>query len=255
MDLKMMLAATVVVLAGCGGAAFSTEDRAPADDAGGDAEANKNDSGTAVATDADAGKQEASPLNSPETGSPPEAGVDAAPEASADASPEAAPPVCLSTLNDVGTGDFHISFTMTSASTQTIVPLVNQRTGCNQNSVFWQALVDGRAWDGKIQFDMCDVTGSGSCPNGPTVYTGSPVDDGQPHRIAIERVSGVISISSDDVAGTTSPDVALGVTLAGEGADASFETFGAPLTIGTDECGDPPLAAYGALTDLCITKP
>lgn len=245
MDLKIL---ALLAVTGCGGATFSME-TVPAGDGGGDAvvKMDENDARTVAVTDAGT---EAAPMGvdaAPETGLPSEAGVDAA--------PEAAPPVCLSTLNDVGTGDFRISFTVTSTGAQTIVPLANQRAGCNQTSVLWQALIDGRNWGGKVVFDMCDVTGQGSCPTGPTVYTASPVDDGQPHRIVIERVSGVISISSDGVPGTTSPDTALGVALAGEGADASFETFGAPLAIGTDDCGDPPLAAYGTLTDLCVTRP
>jgi hypothetical protein len=230
--IKTALTATVIMLAGCSGSAFSTE---TADDAGGDivAKTDGDDAETHdVATDTDAGKPEASP---PEAGSTPEAGLDAA--------PEAAPPVCLSTLNGVGTGDFRISFTMTSASTQVLVPLVNQRAGCNQTSVSWQALVDGYL-GGKVLFNMCDITGSGSCSTvGPSVSTSGPVDDGQPHRIVIRQASGVVSISSDGVNGTTSPDT------------YSFETFGAPLMIGTDNCGDPPLAEYGTLTDLCITTP
>jgi hypothetical protein len=245
--IKIALTATVIVLAGCvgcSGSAFSAEEVAPTDDAGGDVvvKTDGNDAGTDVATDTDAGKPEASP---PEAGSAPEAGLDAA--------PEAAPPACLYTLNGIGTENFHISFTMTSVSTQVLVPLVNQKAGCNDTSVWWQTLVDGYL-GGKIVFNMCDVTGSGSCPTGPTVYTSDPVDDGQPHRIVIERVSGVISISSDGVMGTTSPDITTGAA-AGIGADASFETFGAPLSIGTDDCGDLPLAGYGTLTDLCIATP
>ena len=225
MDLKMALSIAVTVLAGCGGAAFSTA--VPANDAGSGDVAPKTDGDDA------------------ETGVSIDAGADAATEPSeaasaSDAAPEAASPACLSTLNGVGTGDFRISFTMTSISTQELVPLVNQKAGCNQTSVWWQALVDGHL-GGKIVFNMCDVTGPGSCPTGPTVYTSNPVDDGQPHRIVIDRISGVISISSDGVAGTTSPDT------------YSFETFGAPVTIGTDDCGDPPLVGYGALTDFCIT--
>ena len=229
--IKTALTATVIVLAGCSGSAFSAEEVAPTYDASGDVapKTDGDDAGTHdVATDTDAGKPEASP---PEAGSTPEAGLDAA------------PPVCLSTLNGVGTGDFRISFTMTSASTQVLVPLVNQRAGCNQTSVSWQVLVDGYL-GGKVLFNMCDITGPGSCSTvGPSVSTSGPVDDGQPHRIVIWQASGVVSISSDGVNGTTSPDT------------YSFETFGAPLMIGTDNCGDPPLAEYGTLTDLCITTP
>jgi hypothetical protein len=247
MDLKIL---ALVLLTGCGGAVFSAE-TVPTDDANGDV-ITKTDAGTDVAADADAGQPdagqpEAAPSGMPEAGPVPEAGTaetGSTPEAGTpEAAPPPPPPTCLSTLNDIGTGDFRISFTMVSTGAQVVVPLVNQRAGCNQTSVLWQAVVDGYL-GGKALFNMCDVTGSGSCSTvGPSVSTSSPVDDGLPHQIVISQVSGVVSISSDGVVGTTSPDT------------YSFETFGAPVTIGTDDCGDPPLTGYGTLKDLCISRP
>jgi hypothetical protein len=249
-----MVAVSAILLAGCGGSAFSLGTELVVDDAGeaGDvvARVDADDAGTqVVTTDADAGKtpMDAAPeADAGQVEAQAEAApqADAAPEdAAAEAATDAATPVCLSTLDGIGTRDFRISFTMTSTSAQTLVPLVNQRAGCNQTSVMWQALVDGYL-GGKALFNMCALTGPGTCSTtGPSVSTSNPVDDGQPHRIVIRQISGVVSISSDGVIGMTSPNA------------YSYETFGAPLTIGTDDCGDPPLAGYGTLTDLCITSP
>jgi hypothetical protein len=76
MDLRMMLAAAAVVLAGCGGASFSMETE-PAGDDSGDAVAKTdgNDAGTAT----DAGKEDAAPEAAPEAAPL----ADSAPEADA----------------------------------------------------------------------------------------------------------------------------------------------------------------------------
>lgn len=150
-----MIAVSTILLAGCGGSAFSLGTEF-VDDAGeaGDvvARVDADDAGTqVVTTDADAGK---TPDAAPKVDAGQvEAQAEAAPQADAapeDAAAEAASPPCLSTLSGVGTKDFHISFTMTSASTQGLVPLVNQKAGCNRacmvasacGRVFgWQSLV------------------------------------------------------------------------------------------------------------------
>jgi hypothetical protein len=241
-----MVAVSAILLAGCGGSAFSLGTEL-VDDAGGTgdvvARVDADDAGTQViTTDADAGKTPDADQVEGQAEAAPQADA-ASEDAATEAATDAATPVCLSTLNGIGTRDFRISFTMTSTSAQTLVPLVNQRAGCNQTSVMWQALVDGYL-GGKALFNMCALTGPGTCSTtGPSVSTSNPVDDGQPHRIVIRQISGVVSISSDGVIGMTSPNA------------YSYETFGAPLTIGTDDCGDPPLAGYGTLTDLCITSP
>ena len=147
----------------------------------------------------------------------------------------ATPPVCLSTLNGVGTADFSISFTLTTMyAAGQVVALVNQRAGCDQNSVWWQAAINS---GGGVLFATCD--GAGTCEG----VTGNAVNDGKPHHVVLDRVAGVITCSVDGVIGSTAPDA------------YSFGAFGAALRIGTDACGDTPLAGYGTLADLCITSP
>ena len=155
-------------------------------------------------------------------------------DTTSDAGPEAeAGPTCVTDLSGVGTGDFSIAFTLTTTGGMgQIIPLVNQRAGCDQTSVWWQAVISS---GGGILFGTCD--GTGACEG----VTGNAVNDGLPHRIVLDRVSGVIACSSDGVIGSTAPDT------------YSFGAFGAPLRIGTDACGDTPLAGHGTVTDLCIT--
>src|SRR5271165_1921989 len=96
-----MIAVSAILLAGCGGSAFSPE-TVPADDSS--AKTDGDDAGVQVATDAvtsdatDAGAKEASS---------PDVGTDATPEAAPreDAAPEAATPTC--TCGDAGTSCFY----------------------------------------------------------------------------------------------------------------------------------------------------
>ena len=216
-----------LMLTGCGGSSFTFADPQPLE--GGDelvtADAGPPREATAAQDAAPPREATARDAGQPEAATTP---ADAAPEAAA---MEAAAPICLSTLNDVGTADFRISFTVTTTGT---TALVNQRAGCNETSVWWQALINS---GGSVTFNTCDGAAS-ACA---TVTTSHAVNDGLPHRVVLERASGVLSCSSDGVAGSTAPDA------------YSFGAFGAPMTIGTDECGDTPLAGHGTLTDLCVS--
>lgn len=141
---------------------------------------------------------------------------------------------CLTDLSGVGTADFRIAFTLTTTNVTQTLALASQRTGCDQSSVWWQAIVDSA---GGIVFETCNGPGAHA-----GVEAGNAINDGRPHRIVLARVAGAISYSYDGVIGSAVvPDA------------YSFGTFGAPLTIGTDTCGDTPFAGHGALTDLCVT--
>lgn len=214
---KTLLAmiAVTAMLVGCGGSAFSVG--GDGDDGGA-----QGDTGThVVGTDAGTGESEA-------------AQVDATPETTtADAAPEAAPPVCLSTLSGVGTGDFHIAFTLKTTATG-YVALANQRVGCDSTSVWWE-----------VNFQNGAI---GAATNaGPSEYANVglsvAVNDGLPHRIVVARTGKVLWYSIDSVRNTQlSPDAFSIGELP-------------PLTVGTDDCMYLPLAGRGTLTNLCITSP
>ena len=94
--IKTALTATVIVLAGCSGSAFSTEEMAPTDDAGGDviAKTNGDDAGTHdVATDAGAGEAASPDVDVVRS------------DAGMEASPEAAAPACV--CGDAGASCFY----------------------------------------------------------------------------------------------------------------------------------------------------
>lgn len=223
---KTLLAmiAVTAMLVGCGGSAFSVG--GDGDDGGA-----QGDTGThVVGTDAGAGESEAA------------AQVDATPETTtADAAPEAAPPVCLSTLSGVGTGDFHISFTLTTTAGSIDMALVNQRTGCDNTSTWWDvSYIPSTSTHGAL--------GAGTSDGTQASYVvleqaaGATVDDGNPHQIVVARTSGQLWFSID------------GTRSAGPVADPY--SFGPmpQLKVGTDDCaGFGP--TIGSIENLCITTP
>jgi hypothetical protein len=217
------------VLMGCGGAEFSA---AQLGSGGGDAAPQAPDAGAEVAPAEDAGQgahEDVVGHVAAADGSEVVTGAEAAVDA---------PPVhCVTDLSGIGTADFHIAFTLTTTYTgQMMVALANQRVGCDQTSVWWQVVLSS---GGGIIFNTCD--GMGACA---TVEAGNSVNDGLPHRVVLARVAGAISYSRDGVIGSAVvPDA------------YSLGSFGAPLKIGTNGCGDTPLAGHGTLTDLCVTAP
>ena len=222
--IKVLLALiAVAVMVGCGGSAFSMGEE---DDGGGGDVVGTH----IITTDAGAGESEAA------------AQVDATPETTtADAAPEAAPPVCLSTLSGVGTGDFHISFTLTTTAGSIDMALVNQRTGCDNTSTWWDvSYIPSTSTHGAL--------GAGSSDGTQASYVvleqaaGATVDDGNPHQIVVARTSGQLWFSID------------GTRSAGPVADPY--SFGPmpQLKVGTDDCaGFGP--TIGSIENLCITTP
>lgn len=159
-------------------------------------------------------------------------------------------PRCLTDLSNVGTGDFHVAFTLATTSTNVILALVSQRgdcmcTGpspyCPSPSTFWDVVMGQSG-------TITAITDDDSAASYVAGSTTSSVNDGRPHRIAVARSAGQLSIASD------------GALISATTADAySFGTFPS-LSIGSDSCGmnstaTTPLAGHGTLTDLCITTP
>jgi hypothetical protein len=142
---------------------------------------------------------------------------------------------CVTDLSGVGTGDFRVSFTLTTTETGLTVGLVNQRAGCDQTSVWWDATLTP---SGGIEL----ATDDGSSTSYVFVESGNAVNDGAPHKIVVARTNGAIWYSRDGVLGSSmTPD------------PYAFGNFPA-LRIGSDPCPNTVgLAGNGSLTDLCIT--
>jgi len=225
-----------LALTGCAGAAFTGQLNPPDDPMGqGDP-----DSGSASSSSPASSSSSSSSMTSDADGSPTSHDAGVAP--GSDSGPEAAPPpTCLSDLSGVGVGDFHIGFTLQTTAGSIDMALLNQRTGCNETSTWWDvSYIPSTATQGALQVATCDGTTSSYVVL--EQGTGAHPDDGQPHRIVVSRVAGQIRYTLD------------GALVAGPIPDAyDFGAF-APLRVATDDC--PGFGAtVGTVTDVCITVP
>jgi hypothetical protein len=214
-----------------------------------DASSEYTDSSTADANDADAGDSngsESSSGDSSESGS-----VDGGPGDSSttesgalDAARDGS--ACVGDLSNIGTGDFHISLTVTTAR-MTRTALVNQRascatTFCMQPDTFW----DIRLLNGALFIETSDsarncsqVTTNGASSNDG----GALVNDGQPHRVIVQRVAQTLTAYIDGVARGSAP---------------SKSSFGQlPPVSKTDPCEATGNTApfLGSIANLCVTSP
>ncbi len=172
-----------------------------------------------------------------------DAGVDASDGAVDDgAHAEAeAGPSCLTDLSGIGTGDFHVTFTLVTTA-QSWMALVNQRSACLP--------YDG--WDvymtptGAIEVETDD----GIAADRVWQVGGGPVNNGQPHLIEAARVGGYLWVETDGP-----PMSVLMPDTHALGSLPPIVVGTDPGGIGPDGCGSgvvEPLA--GSLTDLCITR-
>jgi hypothetical protein len=146
---------------------------------------------------------------------------------------------CLTDLSGVGTADFHIAFTLTTTAGSIDMALLNQRTGCDETTTWWDvSYIPSTSTTGGLAVATDDGTHYVIAEQA----TGAVVDDGKPHHIVVARVGGQLGFSVD------------GLTAAGPIPNAY--SFGAmpPLRVGTDDCaGFAP--TIGSITDVCITTP
>jgi hypothetical protein len=181
------------------------------------------------------------------------AGGEGAPDASAagtgDAGVDAV--VCGNDLSNVGTGDFTISLTLTTTAMNSAGPvgknigltaLINQHSTCNLSAPQWNIRVGlpptgspaNAFWIGIETVDDTKVDDS--------VDNFVVLNDGVPHMIVVTRISGMMRISVDGVAGTPV---------------LSTSNFGAlpHLAIGTDVCDgvDGTVPLVGTVTNVCIS--
>jgi hypothetical protein len=145
--------------------------------------------------------------------------------------PAEASRVCTGDLSNLGTGDFHVSLTVTTTEGG-LAGLANQRHECDP-SVFWDIRLDQGFLDVEVD-DVAHYT--------QLFTTRAVVNDGQPHDILAARVAGTLSVYVDGV-------------LVGSGA--SLASLGPldPLVSGTDVCvtsADGTVAFVGQIANLCV---
>jgi hypothetical protein len=150
--------------------------------------------------------------------------------------------VCVGDLSNIGTGDFHISLTVTATGFARTA-LVNQRascasTFCMQPDTFW----DIRLLNGALFIETSD-----NARNCCQVTTNGPlVNDNKPHRVIVQRVAQRITATIDGVP-SVPPD-----------AGTSKSSFGQlPPVSRTDPCEATGSTApfLGSITNLCVTSP
>lgn len=139
---------------------------------------------------------------------------------------------CVTDLSNVGTGDFRVSFTLSTTSTAALVGLVNQRAGCDQASTWW----DVNMQNGSI--------GVGTVFSGQYVAIGlsGPSNDGAPHKVVFARTAGVIWYSIDGIVHDQTPSDPYPVGAL------------PPLVVGADACPGY-VELDGTLSELCVTTP
>jgi hypothetical protein len=173
--------------------------------------------------------------------------ADAASESSTADGATCAPPrdasACTGNLSNIGTGNFHISLTLT-ATQQGMVAVVNQRGSCG-GGMYW----DLRLNSGRLMFEtddgMLEPDGAYSESPRTTLIPNNLVNDGDPHCIMIARAAEVVSISID------------GIVV---GSTSSVSSFGVlpSLATGTDPCEgteDMTMALTGTVSGLCVGGP
>lgn len=221
--MKTLLFVLLTLAIGCGGAPFIADttpeehpDATPGHDAAPD-----------VAPGHDAGPS-------------PEAAPEASLEASQDAGPEAddgleaeASSTCVGDLSGIGANDFHITFTLTIATTEP-VSIISQRIDCDYSPSFWDIQMSAAG-------GIIGITGDGNPNDIVTVEAGDSINDGQPHQVVVARTGGSLWYSSD------------GTVHSAYVSDAFSFGDMTPVAYGVDGC--PVTKTIGVVKNLCITTP
>ena len=241
---RFTVAVLALVTGACGGAPF-VELTADTDGGGGGAEASvvvQDDAGGGGAMlDHRASSQEASrEASDGQDANAADADAGQSPEdagAHHDAGQQEAGRPCVTTLSGVGGGDFRVSFTIETTASGGTYALVNQRSGCDMASAWWDVTL---TTTGGIEL----ATDDGSGASYVFVQSGAAVNDGAPHTVVAARTNGSIWLSKDGVVDSV--------------ATPDSYSFGPlpPLTLGSSACSaESPLSSRGTITNLCLTTP
>ncbi len=142
---------------------------------------------------------------------------------------------CTGDLSNVGTGDFHISATITTVQGGRVA-LANQRSACNF----------GVFWDIRIQNGLLFIETDDNVHYTNLVSTGKTVNDGQPHDLLVKRAAGTLTAYVDGVASGS---------LSSAASLASLP----PLVSRMDPCignpNDATVTFVGTIANLCVARP
>jgi hypothetical protein len=141
---------------------------------------------------------------------------------------------CVSDLSGVGSGDFQITLSIRTTTTQT-ASVLGQRGVCG-TSAFWQIQTSA---SGGLTVETDDGTAAGDT----LVASLARVNDGVTHRVTVARLAGVLSTTIDGAA---------------SGATADVDSIGSlsPLRVGTSVCDGVAgvVSLIGSVTDVCLTR-
>jgi hypothetical protein len=151
--------------------------------------------------------------------------------------------MCKNDLSNVGTADFHISFTLRTKQTGQAA-VVNQRPACGF-AMFWDITLDDQ---GRVLAETDDYSPTGGSMAYASVTSTVAVNDGRPHAIVVQRVAQVLTVKIDGAASGSTP-VASNLHLLPalqEGVDA--------CDVGScSNCVRQP--RVGSITNFCATSP
>ncbi len=248
----VVVASCAGLLSGCGGDPFSAALLAPAHDASDVLDVAQGDAPDPLEASSDAPEASPGPDARALDAAPQDAsqGDDAEPQdgAVADVSADGPDPSdgsdggpgCVTDLSNVGTGDFHVRFSIRTTATPAVaMAVVNQRPACGTSTL----------WDVRMEPSgtLAAETDDGSVPGHYGVFSLASVNDGASHHVDVARLSGVLSITIDGAA---------------SGAAADVDALGSlpPLLVGSDVCdfadagGDGTSPLVGAVTGVCLTR-
>ena len=115
-------------------------------------------------------------------------------DAQADAS------MCKNDLSNVGTADFHISFTLRTRQTGQAA-VVNQRPACGY-AMFWDVTLDDQ---GRVFAETDDYSPPSGSMTYASVTSTVAVNDGRSHAIVVQRVAEVLTVKIDGVGSGSTP--------------------------------------------------
>jgi hypothetical protein len=161
---------------------------------------------------------------------------------------------CIDDLSNIGTGDFQISFVLTTTwNGSADMAVINQRGHCD-HGMFWDVRVDGT---GQLDVETDDAVSLGQANEHYSQIWSTSVADGKPHCIQIERKAQVLTTLIDGVVSS------LGMSQSSLGPLPSFSVKSdacdgtACMTVPNFGvlCGDGSVPFVGTLTDICVASP
>jgi hypothetical protein len=226
-----------LLLAGCGGAAFTVDNTRLGDaaEAGAPEEAATQEASAEAGAEASPAEEAGAPEAGPTDTGTVETDAPTAPDA-----PDAPVATCVTDLSNVGANDFKIAFTITTTfAGPTSMAVLNQRnaTDCGQPPTagpWWDVIVTS---SGGVEASVSDGT------HVAIVEAGDSVNDGKAHHVTVQRVHGSLFYTDDGA--VRSALVTDNYPIIG---------FMPPFVTGSDPCTGT-INTTGVVSDVCVSTP